>query len=450
MLITNNVKIKISSRSKAWYLTKGYNVKVGDVVEVLTLDLSTRCNILIQYQCDYCKDIIEIPYSSYYLKKEGKECCSKCAHIKTQDIMLNKYGEKSAFGINEFKEKAKQTIILNHGTDCYFKSDKFKETIKDILKNTYDTDNFFKVKKFQEKQKNTNLEKYGVTNVFSNEDIKEKIKETNLKKYGVEYANQSEIVKNKIKETNIERYGVENPSKNLNVQNKIKLTNIDKYGVEYPYQNSLILEKCQNTLFENYGVKNPTLNKEILEKAVANNKKTVMERYGVTSVMLVKEIKEKAVLNSRISMSKNGNVPTSKNQIYLQQLFGGELNKMFYPYFLDIYFNDEDIYLEYDGSGHDLCVKMGQKTESQFKLMEIIRYKFLKNKKLKMIRIKDNNKKLISDDILLSLKKISFDFLKNPNNNWIIFDINNNYIEIKNKKINCNYNDVINYSILEN
>ena len=57
---------------------------------------------------------------------------------------------------------------------------------------------------------------------------------------------------------------------------------------------------------------------------------------------------------------------TSKQQLYIHSLLGGELNYCTGKCFLDIAFLDEKIYLEYDGGGHDLSVKLGNMSKEEF------------------------------------------------------------------------------------
>ena len=63
---------------------------------------------------------------------------------------------------------------------------------------------------------------------------------------------------------------------------------------------------------------------------------------------------------------KNGSAISSSQQLYLHDLLGGILNYPVGTASLDIAFPDEMIYLEYDGSGHNLSVKIGQMTQSEF------------------------------------------------------------------------------------
>ena len=90
---------------------------------------------------------------------------------------------------------------------------------------------------------------------------------------------------------------------------------------------------------------------------------------------------------------------------------------MFYS--LDIAFPDLEIAISYDGGGHNLSVKLGNKTEEEFNQEEIIRNNILKRNGWKQIHIISINDKLPSDEILLQMLDISKRYFKDyPNHSW--------------------------------
>ena len=122
-------------------------------------------------------------------------------------------------------------------------------------------------------------------------------------------------------------------------------------------------------------------------------------------------------------------VPVSKNQLKLWFLFGGELNYKFDYYWLDIYFEEEGIYCEYDGSGHDLSVQNGKMSREEFLHKEDKRREYLKSCGLKEFRILNpHEKKLPKDAYLLKIKQFVFNYLNIDGNDWIIVDFQNKVI----------------------
>lgn len=202
-------------------------------------------------------------------------------------------------------------------------------------------------------------------------------------------------------------------------------------------------QKTEKTLMKKYGVDNVMKIPEIVDKL----KESIMEKYGVDNVMKVEEIKQR--LNASLLknseyieevQSKNGlvyyrshGVFCSQNQHTIWELYGGELNKFIdnlYP--VDILLED-NIYFEYDGTGHELSIKMGHETEEEFKLREIKRYYTLKQKGYKQFRFISLTKSgLPSPETLLRIKDVALQYLKeSENNHWIEFNYDNNTIRTK-------------------
>lgn len=167
MLLKQIVNLKWNSKIKKHYVDLGYKfTKMGDEFSVNVNDLTKGSNAKIQVKCDYCGNIYDIAWYSYYnlkQKKNNKDCCGN-PQCTTQ--------------------KAKESLVLMHGVD-----------------------NARKIEGVNEKIIKTNLNKYGCVNPFANEKIKEKIRNTNLEKYGVEVPTQNQDIKAKGVATCLEKYG---------------------------------------------------------------------------------------------------------------------------------------------------------------------------------------------------------------------------------------------------
>ena len=170
----------------------------------------------------------------------------------------------------------------------------------------------------------------------------------------------------KMMETSLEKYGNICSLRNPKVLEKAKATNRKNLGVEYPFQNKEILKKCYDTSIKIYG-----------------------EEYRHTI--------------------------TSKQQIQIHKIFGGQLNFEEYPYRLDIFFEKRKIYFEYVGSGHKLSIKLGTQTKQKFEEKEITRKIYLKNKGYKEFRIVSQTDSLPSNKELLKIKNRAFKILKTYN-----------------------------------
>jgi len=249
---------------------------------------------------------------------------------------------------------------------------KYNETIK----NKYNVDNIWQIDEIKQKQIKTNIEKFGTENPFGSEVIKDKIRKTNKERYGVESPLQNSEIYEKLKQTNVERYGCENVFQDLSIQEKYKVTMLKRYGVDHPHH--------------------------------------------------IKGITEKVMIKKAKTLYLHSTTPVSKQQIYLHNLFGGELNYPVGSYNLDIKLED-NIYVEYDGGGHDLNVKLGQITQTKFDDKQIKRNYFLKNLGWKMIRLVSIKDYIPSDDIILKMIEEAKDYLE-AGHSWIKFDVDSSKV----------------------
>ena len=178
-------------------------------------------------------------------------------------------------------------------------------------------------KNTRDKIKNTCLKKYGVDNAAKARDIQSKMKNTCLEKYGTKNIFSSEIGKKKIKETLLKKYGVENPQQNNEIKKKTKETLLKKYGITCGFQ------KCKKY----------------------NVSKGELELYD-----FIKSIKSTAIHNDR---------------------------KNIFPLELDIFLEENNIGIEYDGEYWHNLPKM--------KKRDYLKNKICKEKGIKLIRVKEKD-----------------------------------------------------------
>ena len=235
------------------------------------------------------------------------------------------------------------------------------------------------------------------------DSYKEDAKERSLKKYGTEYPMQSNIVKQHIKDTLMEKYGVEYAGQVESGKKKAIQTNLIKYGVTHSSQLKETQEKKKETVRKRYGVDHVAQLDSVKEKF----RQTCQERYGVDAPMQLPEIRQK----SNETYYKNGSGHCSNQQYHIWQLVGGELNYPACGYSLDIVIDNIDI--EYNGSGHDLCVRTGQKTREEFDKKERMRKGCLKKNGYKILNIDSDTDKLPDDEIIKYIVDSLIFFLNN-------------------------------------
>lgn len=244
------------------------------------------------------------------------------------------------------------------------------------------------------KQKQTNMLRYGVEHAAQNADIKEKAKQTCIEKYGVKAATCNAQIREKVRKTTIERYGKEGVTTLPEFEEKRKATNLNKYGVEYVLQSKTVQEKSRQTMLNKYGVENCMQNKSIREKA-------------------------------QQTLYCNQSQQVSAQQLYLHELYQGELNYPCSYYSLDIYLPRYNLDIEYNGGGHTLQVKLGDITEEEFNQKEIIRSVQLKRQGVNQFTIISRKDWLPSDSILLRMLQDTISYLSSTNHHWVEFDIDN-------------------------
>ena len=121
----------------------------------------------------------------------------------------------------------------------------------------------------------------------------------------------------------------------------------------------------------------------------------------------------------------------------MQKHIGGELNYLFSKMWLDIAFEEDRIYVEYDGSGHNIDVQYGYLTQDEFNQKEMKRYFFLKNQEWKQIRIISEKDLIPCQKVLRNLMSYSKKVLET--NNWIEFNLDDSQIITKNQIVHFDF-----------
>jgi very-short-patch-repair endonuclease len=376
MLITKEVEVRWNSTNVNHFLSKGYEfTNFRDTFMCKIEDLPPTSRVPVVVTCDYCGKEITKGYLDYRTQRKtiAKDCCNDtaCMKKKRSESNIANYGVPILVNLEHVKDRMRQTNLERYGTEYAIGAKEVRQKIN---------------KSFQER--------YGVDNPFQIEEVKEKSKHTTLERYGKEWYTQTDEYRERYIQTCQEMYGVDNMFQAEEIKEKSMQTCLEKYGEPNYTKTEEFKERFRNFCIEHYGTENPFQCEEFKEKA----KRTCLEKYGVEYAMQNEIIKANAIA----TLYRNGNVNTSKQQLYLHSLLGGDINKAEGRYNLDIAFPDETIYIEYDGGGHNLQVKFGTMTEKEFKKKEMDRYFYLKRRGWKMIKITSPIDYLPSDEIILN------------------------------------------------
>lgn len=371
LLIDKTIEIKWHNSNKEWYIEKGYNFTFFyDLLTVNVSELPVGSHLKVDIECDYCKNEFKKEYRQYLKVRNQiikKDCCEKCTPKKIEESNMLTYGVKNTFEIPEIRKKVNQTFEDKYGGN----PNKSKEVI--------------------EKRQRTNFERYGVEHYSQTKEYLEKVRESSLKRYGVDHHGKAKEVVDKRKDTIMDKYGVENISQIEDVKTKKRETCMINYGVPIPAMSEIVMQRTRDTNLIKYGTEYSLQNEQVKEKG-------------------------------RKTMYKNGSVRTSKQQLYIHTLIGGELNYPHHTSSLDIAFPEEKIYIEYNGGGHLLRVKFGHFTEQEFKKYEKNRWYALWRKGWKDIRINSLKDLLPSDERLEQMIVYGKQTLLSGRS-WIEFDI---------------------------
>ena len=271
----------------------------------------------------------------------------------------------------------------------------YPQKIKEVCLSRYGVDNYAKTPEFHEKYRNAMLSQYGVEHNSQLPDYREKFHKTCVERYGESYWHQ---FLDKSHDSFRKKTGYNAPLQVPEIKEKSKRTCLEKYGYEYVLQVPEIKEKSKQTCIERYGVDNPTKSPEYRAKTAK-------------------------------SFYKNGTTPTSKQQLYIYNVYKlfdatAELNYPVAFYNVDICFPIDKLVIEIDFGGHDLSVKLGEYTQEEFNQREIVRSNVIKKEGYKQIHIISLKDMVPSDQILLQmLTEAKCYFSQYPNHSWIEYDI---------------------------
>lgn len=303
MLVTKKISIKILHNNYKKYRSLGYELNVGDTIEIDIIHLSKGSKVIVQSKCHYCNNIKEIPYYTYNrsISKGGKFACShKCADLKRREILREFYGVNNLSYLPNIIDKRKKTNFEKYGVECQFQLDSIKEKTKNTNLEKYGVDNYTKTDEYKEKARKTNLEKYGVEWYLQSEDKKQKTKNSNIEKYGTEFPQRSNLTKEKTLRTNIIRYGFVSPMMSEDIKLKSKETLNKNYGVDNPMKSEDIKQLSKNTNLVKYGFDHPMKSIEIKHKRAKNN----IKKCGFSNISLSEKVRKNMIIGKHSSYIK--------------------------------------------------------------------------------------------------------------------------------------------------
>ncbi len=291
-------------------------------------------------------------------EKQMRTVCEKYG-IDPDTVDLSVIGPMSLPAV---REKAKATMLREHGVDNPFKLQEIQESIRAGWMSRCGVANPSQVPEIQAKRVMTFLERYGVENPYQAEDVKDRIKQICLERYGVEYAAQSQEVRDRIARTMLERYGVTSAFGLSGVRERAVASNRRKYGCDYPLQSKEIQDRirvvCQAnkaeirarvevTCLARYGVPCVMQSPDVREKA----RQTMLHRYGAENPSGVPEIVARRISTRLANGTMHTSVPEDELYALLSKRFGEDdvvrqYKSERYPFCCDFYVKSRDLFIE--------------------------------------------------------------------------------------------------------
>jgi hypothetical protein len=130
MILTKHVKIRITGNVCDYYKKNNIDVKFNEYNILPVNLLNPQSHIIIDAKCDVCDKEVKIQYRRYNqsINKGGYYTCSSaCSKNKREKTFIDKYGDKSLFKTDIFKEKSKKTNLIKWGNEHFRSSEKWKK-----------------------------------------------------------------------------------------------------------------------------------------------------------------------------------------------------------------------------------------------------------------------------------------------------------------------------------
>jgi hypothetical protein len=197
MIVNQKILIKITHKSYKFYNLKGYEMNVGDEIEVLVSDLPIGSHLKIDIKCDLCgleRSYIYQGYMRYTKNNTIPYYCNRCNSVRVKESFEKRFGEgiTNSMHVNEYREKQKENLnksLSDHVSEKRKSTNNIKYgtdtpcqnlTIKSKLISSINSKSDYEKSKSNKKREITCLRKYGVHNVNLDDSILEKSKNTRI------------------------------------------------------------------------------------------------------------------------------------------------------------------------------------------------------------------------------------------------------------------------------
>ena len=124
MILTREILIKIHESNYSYYEELGYDVSIGETIEIPIELLSTGSHYKIECKCDNCGKTKEVIFKNYikYDNRWGEYYCRKCSEHKRKATLKENWGVEYPIQNKEIRKKIEKTMIQKFGVNNPSKS----------------------------------------------------------------------------------------------------------------------------------------------------------------------------------------------------------------------------------------------------------------------------------------------------------------------------------------
>ena len=124
MILTREISIKVNESNYSYYEELGYDVTIGETLEIPIELLSTGSHYKIECKCDGCGVQKEVIFKNYvkYDNRWGEYFCRKCSESKRKATLKQNWGVEYPIQSKEIRKKIEKTMIDKFGVDNPSKS----------------------------------------------------------------------------------------------------------------------------------------------------------------------------------------------------------------------------------------------------------------------------------------------------------------------------------------
>lgn len=119
MILTREIKIKISESNFSYYENLGYDISIGEELVIPVELLSKGSHTKIKCKCDKCGTEKEVIFKNYvkYDNKWGEYFCRKCSEKKRKESLKENWGCEYPLQNKKIMSKYKKTLVDKYGVD---------------------------------------------------------------------------------------------------------------------------------------------------------------------------------------------------------------------------------------------------------------------------------------------------------------------------------------------